>query len=157
VELTTKFRLWRQYFLRNKHRWFSGICCIVVLQREGNMYAPGYGGSIPGRCKPIFAPSSAHNWSTFSILGHFVNVIFAMLVLKQRTSDTKIQGSCPVTILKIMSVNCQRCEQSVGCHLNFLIKCLSYKNGEAGYRSLYPSHAKRILYHLSYIPCDTAL
>jgi hypothetical protein len=89
----------------------------------------------------------------FSILGHFVNVIFAMLVLKPRTSDTKIQGSCPVTIVTIMSVNCQRCEQSVGCHLNFLIKCLCYKNGEAGYRSLYPSHAKRILYHLSYIPC----
>ena len=26
--------------------------------------------------------------------------------------------------------------------------------GEAGYRSLYLSHAKRALYHLSYIPSD---
>ena len=56
VELTTKCSFWRQYFLRNKHRWFSGrmLACHA-----------GGPGSIPGRCKPIFAPCSAHNWSTF--------------------------------------------------------------------------------------------
>lgn len=32
------------------------------------------------------------------------------------------------------------------------LKTKKHINGEAGYRSLYPSHAKRILYHLSYIP-----
>ncbi len=37
-------------------------------------------------------------------------------------------------------------------YYSFLIDFFSLKNGDAGYRSPCPSHAKRMLYHLSYIP-----
>ena len=39
--------------------------------------------------------------------------------------------------------------------IKIIIKKKKKKNGDAGYRSPCPSHAKRMLYHLSYTPIQT--
>ncbi|KAK4833211.1 hypothetical protein QYF36_000777 [Acer negundo] len=73
-----------------------------------------------------------------------------ILVLSNQTLSLLVRG---YAASKLSSLSRQYGHSSVwGCKIFKGIKTAKSDYGDAGYRSPYLSHAKRALYHLSYIP-----